>query len=153
MTQFWCLNKISKQIKSTQSQFISGNHCEPGTSGCESGNSGIIRIHRVCFRILRAWFCHRDPTNVLNLSLTPQPISHSLPSALSPSRSHSPPNPRAPTPFQFDLKDKGASNRRGGPPTPRASLWGGFSFNGVASVSTWEGTQARAKWIDHSRMF
>jgi len=46
MTQFWCLNKFSKQIKSTQSQFISGNHCEPGTSGCESGNSGIIRILR-----------------------------------------------------------------------------------------------------------
>lgn len=73
MTQFWCLNKFSKQIKSTQSQFISGNHCEPGTSGCESGNSGIIRILRVCFRILQAWFCHRGPTNVLNLSL-----SHSL---------------------------------------------------------------------------
>ena len=73
MTQFWCLNKFSKQIKSTQSQFISGNHCEPGTSGCESGKSGIIRILRVCFRILRAWFCHRGPTNVLNLSL-----SHSL---------------------------------------------------------------------------
>jgi len=48
MTQFWCLNKFSKQIKSTQSQFISGNHCEPGTSG-------NIRILRYFTRILRTW--------------------------------------------------------------------------------------------------
>ena len=125
--------------KSTQSQFISGNYCEPGTSGCESGNSGIIRILRVCFRILRAWFCHRGSTNVLNLSLSLTNPYHSLslPSALSPSRSHSfPPNPRAQTLSQFDLKAKGASNRRGGPSTPRAPPWGAVDSKFLAGERT-----------------
>ena len=138
MTQFWCLNKFSKQIKSTQSQFISGNHCEPGTSGCESGNSGIIRILRVCFRILRAWFLSPRPHQHFKpLSLTHQPISLSLPSALSPSCSHSfPPNPRAQTLSQFDLKAKGASNRRGGPSTPRAPPWGAVDSKFLAGERT-----------------
>ena len=125
MTQFWCLNKFSKQIKSTQSQFISRNHCEPGTSGCESGNSEIIRILRVCFRILRAWFCHRGPFNVINLSLSLTSPYHSLSpvSSLSLTLSLFPPNPRAQALSQFDLKAKGASNRCGGPSTPRAPPW------------------------------
>jgi len=110
MTQFWCLNKFSKQIKSTQSQFISGNHCEPGTSWCESRNSGIIRILRVCFRILQAWFCHQGPTNVLNPSLSLTSPYHSLSpvSSLSLTLSLFPPKPWGSNPLSIWSQGQGS---------------------------------------------
>jgi len=112
MTQFWCLNKFSKQIKSAQSQFISGNHCEPGTSGYESGNSGLTRILRVFSRILRTW---RHISRVLGLETVPKRYKPLF--ALSTLLSHSHPCSPSPhtletqnPPSTLDPRPKGASS-------------------------------------------